>query len=177
MFGPSALRSTGTAALGGAAAGVGVAFVDAGRSKLVAAVPFLGFLDGVWGRIASAAVTALVAGGFLRGRSALAAAGASGAMGMEIARVLVEHFNPAGGMIAVGLQGSLSQQAGVGAFLDRLERQERVDRRLQGSLTQPPPRGGNGVAGSLTQSRGLNGTVYGGAPVSNLRAGARGGKW
>lgn len=162
MFGGPAIKATGTAMAGGAAAGLGVNFVDAGREKLVAAIPSLSFLGGVWGKVLSATITALVVGGLVRSKSALAAAGSSGAMGMLITQQLLGEFAP---NVHIGLSGSIAQ-SGVGSFLDRLDNAGR--RMLAGTLQQQ--RSGR-LAGSVAQA--LGGTVYGGQPVPAARVGAR----
>lgn len=161
MFGGTAVKAAATSMAGGAAAGVAVGFIDSGREKLATSMPALSFLGGVWGRGLSAVVTALVVSGLLRSRSALAAAGASGAMGMELAKILISEFAPTAG-ISVGLSGSIAE-TGVGSFLDRLERADR--RMLSGSVAQQR------LAGSVAQS--LGGTVYGGYAVPPARVGIR----
>ena len=165
MFGKVALRATVAPALGGVGGGVAVVWVDKGREALVSAVPVLGFLlDGARGRIASSVVTALVGGGLVRKKSALAAAGLQGAMAFQISRDLVDMLSFP---VQVGLSGSIAEMAGSRRFLGKL----RADRRMAGSLAQPASAG---VSGSFVEAaRGMSGTAYGGAPVSASRAGAK----
>lgn len=161
MFGGPAIKATGVSMIGGAAAGLGVNFVSGGAEWVAGRFPALGFLSGVWGKVLSAGLTAMVAGGLLRSRSALAAAGASGAMGLVIAQQLLAEYAP---NVHVGLQGSISQ-SGVGSFLDRLDEAGR--RMLSGTLQQQRKQ----LAGSVAQA--LGGTVYGGQAVPAARVGVR----
>ena len=165
MFGKSALKAAIPPALGGLGGGVAVVWVDKGREALVGAVPALSvLLDGNRGRIASSVFTALVGGGLVRKKSALAAAGLQGAMAYQIGKDVVEMLSFP---VQVGLSGSIAEMAGSRRFLGRL----RADRKMAGSLAQPS-RTPNGVAGSFVEAaKGMSGTAYGGAPVSANRAG------
>jgi hypothetical protein len=165
MFSGSAVKSAGTAALGGAAAGLAVGLTDSLREKTMAAFPAWTFLGSVWARVITAGLSALAVSGLLRSRSTLAAAGASGAVGYDIAKLLVAEFAPvAFGKLRFGLSGSIAQGLGASSFLERLNK---AGERLGGSIAEQRRQ----LAGSVAQS--LGGTAYGGPPVSAARVGIR----